>query len=164
MLKRIICTLLLVLLVFGILANASAADRFQWIYSDDTTTYKIDSLRFIVTNDENGVYFESWIMFDYNAEGVAKWANIRKGNGLTTKGYENLDFSLRHTIYAISKDYRIMSKDLYSADYAFDGSVLDSWTFHDSKYIDLVPQSTGEAIALATVNFAQKNNVKSTPK
>lgn len=162
--KRIICIILLVFVTFGVSLNASAADRFQWIHSTDTTTYKIDSLRFIVTHDENWVYFDSWIILDYNAQGAANWINIRKENNLTTKGYENLDHTLEHIIYAISKDYRIMSKDLYFADYAFDGSVLDSWTFRNSKFIDAVPKSTGEAVALATLNFAIENNIKSTPK
>ena len=164
MLKRIICTFLLVFLGFGISLNGSAADRFQWIHSTDTTTFKIDSLRFIITNDERWVYFDSWIISDYNDQGAANWTNIRKENNMTTKGYENLDCTLKHTIYAISKDYRIMSKDLYYADYAFDGSVLDSWTFRDSKFIDTVPKSIGETVALATVKVAIENNITATPK
>ena len=91
--------MLLVFLGFGLSSNASTAVLFQWIYSNDTTTFKIDSLRLIVTHGENWVYFDNWIILDYNAQEIANWTNIRKKNNLTTKGYENLDYTLKHTLY-----------------------------------------------------------------
>ncbi len=163
MIKRIICMLLLVLLGFGIPSQASAADRFQWIYSNDTTAFKIDSLRLIATQDENWVYFDTWIMWDYNAQGVANWTDVRMKHNLPTKGYENLDYTLRHNIYAVSKNARVMSKTLYYADYAFDGSVLDSSAL-SSQFEDTIPDSLGETLAFVTFKYALNNNINPTPK
>lgn len=163
-LKRIVCTLLLVLVTFGISLSASAEERFQWLFSSDTITFKIDSLRLIVTGDENILYFDTWIRWDYNTQGVTNLIDLRKKNNLPTKGYENLAYSLKHEMYSAGKDGRVMSKALYYADYAFDGSLLDSFSFYGSRFEDVIPNSVGEQLAFETFNFALKNNIKATPK
>lgn len=162
--SKLFLSILLAILFFSIfsISQVHANERFQWIHSNNTTTFEIDTQRFNVTEDTNWLYFDCWIKWKYNEQGVENLIAIRKEFHLPTDGYEDLEFSLKHELFAINKQNTIMEKGLYSVDYSSYGEPLDSVSFSISKWHETIPGSVFDAIALGVLQYKSTNNIKPT--
>lgn len=161
---KLFLSILLAILFFSIfsISKVHANERFQWIHSNDTTTFEIDTQRFNSTDDTNWLYLDCWIKRKYNEQGVENVIAMRKEFQLPTNGYEDLEFSLSHELYAINKQNTIMVKGLYSVDYSSYGEPLDSISFPMVKWQETIPGSVFDAIALGVLQYKSTNNIKPT--
>ena len=140
--KRIICTILLVLVSFGFSVNVSAAKRYQWITSTASVTISYDT-RSVKYYSEHGKVVDAWILWKFTKAGARKYIKNRRTNELSQEAkWDNFSFFLAHTL--ISKNSQKLLKIIY---YDVNGNVIDSSTFGQfDRWDDFSPGSLGEDI------------------
>ena len=140
--KRIVCTLLLVLVSFGFSVNASAANRFQWIMSTDyvTISYDTQSIKYLSTPSK---IVDVWVSWNYTEEGARKFLEHNRAQGrYKTEKWDDFSFYLEHLL--ISKT---ASKFLGAIIYDVNGNVIEQSPYGENEeWGDFVPGSNGEAI------------------
>ena len=132
--------LLLVLLGFGISANASAADRYKWITSNDEVTilYDVQSIRFDSTY---GKTVDVWYLWQYNDEGARnKVERLRKKGVCQENKWDNFSYILEHDILNSNNQYKTLECVYYDAQ----GNVLHSLKNTYPEWQSVVPGSLGE--------------------
>ncbi|MDD4049341.1 MAG: hypothetical protein PHI90_11135 [Clostridia bacterium] len=153
-----IFALTLILIVGVFIQQGYCANRYYWLTSTDTITYSLDTQSIYVHKDNNSIDFDVWVKFQYNEDGIQEVISYRNKNGLPTAGYENLKFSLRHEIFSINPSGRMIYKDIQYLHYDTNGKVLGSYTYPTSNsFIDIVPNSLGEAIFDKIGNYCSAN-------
>lgn len=142
MLKRIFCTLLLVLVSFSFSVNVSATNRYQWITSTDSATISYDtkSIRYYSTN---GKVIDVWLSWEYTEDGARKLIENNRAKGLCEEEkWNNFSHNLDH--WLLSKD---SYKFLESVYYDVNGYVIYSTPYNQyAESNHFVPGSIGEEI------------------
>ena len=148
MLKKIICTFLLIILVLGISAQTSAADRYKWITSTDKVTISYDT-QTVRYNSNYGKTVDVWILWDYTPAGAADWVNQNRQNGYWEEAkWDKFSYSKDHWMIA-KGSIKVMTV----VNYDVDGNVLSSYTYQNPNWGDVVPGSVGEAICNTFIGF-----------
>ena len=142
LLKKIICTLLLVLASLSFSVNVSAAERYQWITSTDfvTISYDTTSIKYYSTPVKMvGV----WVSWNYTEEGAKKFLEHNRAQGrYKTAKWDDFSYILEHNL--ISKNSLKFLESFY---YDVNGNVINSTPFNENaKWNSIVPDSLGEEI------------------
>lgn len=142
LLKRIICTLLLVLVSFGFSVNVSATNRYQWITSTDsiTVSYDTQSSKYY---SEHGKVVDAWISWKFTKDGARKYIKNGRTNELFQEAkWDDFSYILEHNL--ISKNSLKILESVY---YDVNGNVINSTPFNENaKWNSIVPGSLGEEI------------------
>ena len=147
LLKRIICTLLLVLLGFGISVNASAADRYKWIWSTDGVTLSYDTQSFQYDSYRKTV--DVWVLWQYTEDGARKEISDNRADGyMKDAKWDNYSYSIIH--YVISKN---SFKRLGSYSYDWSNKLLEAYNNKNPEWQDVVPDTMIEAIRDTFIDF-----------
>lgn len=148
MLKKIICTLLLVFLGFGVSVNASAADRYQWIASTDevTISYDTQTIRYNSNYDKT---VDVWVLWKYTEVGARELVEGCRKDGLWKESkWDNFAYVTDHKLYT-----RDASKTLLSIYYDNTGKVLHSHSDKYPEWYTIAPNTLGEAIKDTFIGF-----------
>lgn len=155
MLKRIVCTLLLVLVSCGCSRNTpniSVPERFIWITSTSDVNVYYDPQTIIYPSDYNNGISESfspdykiplWISWNYTKDGARKKVKDNRAKGLWKEAkWDNFSYILEH---------QVISKNLYKSHeiiyYNVNGNVIDSKTYdQNTKWQSIVPGTIEEVI------------------
>lgn len=140
--KRIVCTLLLVLVSFGFSLNASATNRFQWIMSTDYVTISYDT-RSVKYYSAHGKVVDVWTSWNYTEDGASKYVEGGRTTGLFQEAkWDNFSYSLNHML--ISKNSYLLLDVIF---YDVNSNVIFSLPFNkDTKWTGFVPCSLNEKI------------------
>ena len=149
LLKKIICTLLLALFSFGFSVNVSAAERYQWITSNDSVTLSYDtrSVEYYSTPVKT---VDVWILWEYTPEGARKYVEYNRANGIDKEAkWDNFSFCKFHML--ISKKSLKLLNQVY---YDVDNNVIYSASFDENtKWRSIVPDTMGENIYSKFIGF-----------
>ena len=141
MLKRIISIVLLVFVTFGVLVNASAANRYQRIASNNELTVLYDT-KSVEYHSNDGKTVDVWIMWQYTEDGARKFV---KGN--REDGYW---LEKKWDKFSYSKQRWVLSKDSYKllqfVNYDVNDNVLNSYTNQNAEWRYFTPDTMGEAV------------------
>ena len=142
MLKRIICTLLLVLVSFGFSVNVSASERWQWITSTDSATISYDT-QSVNYYSEHGKVVDVWTIWAYTKGGARQCVKTSRANGIFQEAkWDNFSYYLRHEL--ISKNASKLREIVF---YDVNGKVIKSSDFSQmAKWESIVPGSILEAV------------------
>ncbi|WP_371371446.1 hypothetical protein [Sporomusa aerivorans] len=150
--------ILAVILLLSLQINCIASDRYQWILSTDENNFWLDTetikfSRDSLNNNVNKDIADFWIKITYTDDGLYTKIESRKNSNLSTVGYENLGFTINHSLLnAKSKKLALLAY----IDYDNKGKVLSSKSW-SPEWFDITPGSAGEEIDRSVSNFIINN-------
>ena len=142
MFKRIVCFLMLWFIMFCIPINVSATERYKWIKSTDMITLSYDTQTVkCVTNEDKTV--DVWILLKYTTDGAGQVIEENRANGgFHGVKWDNFSYIQEHLMFNSKRQCKLL-KYLYSDT---NSSVIESYTFPEPKWEDVVPGSVGEDV------------------
>ncbi|WP_110956176.1 surface-adhesin E family protein [Anaerosinus massiliensis] len=153
--KMILLITLLSVILFS--CTAFADDRWHWIYSNDDCSYYFDkdTIKYgtYPVNADQKRHIEFWLKTQYKWNGVKELANSMYEINYTPTNWYNVSYSIEHwEIDPNDKTYALTTTIYYDKD----GNQLTTFTMQ-GKWEDIFPESIGETIYKATVQFANEN-------
>lgn len=107
--------------------------------------------------DNDHYYFDTWIEVKYNNNGVRTIVNSRQNSGLPLNGYNKIDYSLLHIVYA-SENKQLFKKTYCLVHYDSDGNVLDRSKIEDTQWKPLAP--IDKDIILKVMEYISKQDIE----
>ena len=141
-------------------------ENYRLVYSGEHTKVALDTgkINHSVMQIQNRpfLYYDIWTKWIRDEAGVQEYINLRKKYGRSTEGYENLSYSLRHSIYALSSTpgaSKTICNDIEIIDFDKNGKILSDETFKKGVYYDLDPHSIGANILFNTAHYCIEHNI-----
>lgn len=143
-------------------------ENYHLVYSGEHTKVVLDTgkIKHSAMQMQNGpfLYYDIWTKWLYDEAAVQKYINIRKKHGRSTEGYENLSYSLRHSLYALISApgaSKKICRDIEIIDFDKNGKILADEDFRKSDAYDLDPHSIGANILFNTAQYCIEHNIQS---
>lgn len=152
MFKRSIFFSLLFLLLVSSTCLAAEDSRYLFIGESPSFSLYIDTRTIIQTQNKD--IFEVWEKIVYTEKGKEEYIKGRQKRNLDTSNYSNLAFTLNKYRYKIST---YCGNCIAVCDYSDDNTLLDSSSRDIYPSIPIVPNTIGEAIYEATINYLKEN-------
>ena len=142
MLKRIVCFLMLCFIMVCIPINVSATERYKWIKSTDMVTllYDAQTVKYIANEDKT---VDVWILLKYTTDGARQVIEENRANGgFIGEKWDNFSYIQEHLLFNSKRQCKLLMY-LYCDT---NSSVIESYTFSEYKWGDVVPGSVGEDV------------------
>ena len=132
----------------------------------------------ILFEDETGVYFleniekstetvgdcvNCWIKIIYSISGSKQVYETMKECGIPADGYESLQYTREHIVFAIDKYPSLFAKINSCTNYSADDEILDSSNTADHPFREVAPGSVFEKMFSTVVQRARLHGVEIIP-
>ena len=151
-----------IILTYSSVQPVFCADRYSLLCSPATSTIFLDtqSIKMTLSDDQGWLYITAWIKIKPNAQGIKNELATRKQQNVSTAGFENLNYSLLQSILGYdSASGKMVYKNISYTDYDKNGKILDTQTYPNESFDDVIPKSTGETIALNILRYTTEHNI-----
>ena len=154
MFKKLLLSIICLILFIATPANAADSDNFLWLYSSDTRTYLLDKTSLKIYTKNNMFYLDVWIKAISSND--AKRIEVEKMQAL---GYSGNDvkpvaFLLSNHIFSYNKGYTVKKLEVVNLN-AYDDQGV--WLFEIASptkgEIKIIPGTTGAELLMAVLLY-----------